>query len=144
MLAEALCVTKHLTVPEKWKAPIPFGQQPFVPFAKQTSLQLKGPTVEGLIDNILSLEGLTTKLKEVVSSKIGLCTRCSFSVYETGMHEHDEILSKKKGKTSKVLDWRKQSKLSCWLLVQAVRHRKLYDYISEVEASTWMRFLHKF
>ena len=41
VLAEALCVTKHLTIPEKWKAPIPFGQQPLVPFAKQTSLQLK-------------------------------------------------------------------------------------------------------
>ena len=136
VLAEALCVTKHVTIPEKWKEPIPFGQQPLVPFAKQTSLQLKRPTVEGLIDNVSSLEGLTTKLKEVVSSKIGYAvhlrrdvrslrnetwrgccagspkcpmkiivqlwqsttdaTRCSFSVYENGTHQHDEVLSKRK------------------------------------------------
>ena len=136
MLAEALCVTKQLTTPEKWKAPIPFGQQPLVPFAKQTSLQLKRPTVEGLIDNVSSLEGLTTKQKEVVSSKNGYAvhlkrdvrglrnetwrgscagspkcpmkiivqlwqsttcaTRCSFSMYENGTHEHVEILSKKR------------------------------------------------
>ena len=136
VLAEALCVTKHLTIPEKWKEPIPFGQQPLVPFAKQTPLQLKRPTVEGLIDNVSSLEGLTTKLKEVVSSKIGYAvhlrrdvrslrnetwrgccagspkcpmkiigqlwqsttdaTRCSFSVYENGTHQHDEVLSKRK------------------------------------------------
>ena len=56
--AEALCVTKHLTIPEKWKEPIPFGQQPMVPFAKQTSLQLKRPTMESLIDNVSSLESL--------------------------------------------------------------------------------------
>ena len=144
------CVTKHLTIPEKWKEPIPFGQQPLVPFAKQTSLQLKRPTVEGLIDNVSSLEGLTTKLKEVVSSKIGCAVhlrrdvrswrnetwrgccagspkcpmkiivqlwqsttdaaRCSFSVYENGTHQHDEVLSKRKWQNIKSVGLEEASK----------------------------------
>ena len=57
--AQPQCFAKRLTLPEKGKAPIPFGDRLSVPFAKKTSLQLVTPTVEGLIDKILSLEGLT-------------------------------------------------------------------------------------
>ena len=55
-------------------------------------------------------------------------TRCSFSVYVNGTHQHDEILAKETGKTSK------EETIKAFVLASGPGSppSKLCDYISEV------------